>query len=50
MNFCACIGPIGTDPYCPCKMKREGLTHTPIWTEEKKEELREIFKKLTEEK
>lgn len=22
---CACMGPQGTDPYCPCRMQRKGL-------------------------
>jgi hypothetical protein len=23
--MCACLGPRGSDPYCPCIMKREGI-------------------------
>lgn len=28
MNLCACMGRIGSDPYCPCEMKRQGLKTT----------------------
>lgn len=50
MSLCACMGPIGKDPLCPCAMTRAGLTPTPLWTEEKKEELRKVFEKFNEEK
>lgn len=25
MRVCACMGAIGSDPYCPCEMERRGL-------------------------
>jgi len=28
MNLCACIGAIGNDPHCPCKMEELGLKCT----------------------
>lgn len=37
--FCACMGPIANDPYCPCEMKRRGLEPTNLWTPEKVAEL-----------
>jgi hypothetical protein len=39
LNLCACMGPIGDDLYCTCKMAREGLVPTNIWSDEKKAEL-----------
>jgi len=27
ISLCACIGPMYGEPYCACKMKREGLEH-----------------------
>lgn len=37
-NLCACMGPRGTDPFCPCEMRNKGLTPTPVtaggWTPE----------------
>lgn len=39
LNLCACMGRIGTDPYCPCEMRSRGLTPTRIWTDEKVAEL-----------
>lgn len=34
-NLCACMGPNGDDPYCPCEMDRRGLVATDPWTPEK---------------
>lgn len=48
MNLCACVGIIGTDQHCPCKMTALGLIPTPLWTEENKEELRSILDKFKE--
>lgn len=39
INPCACMGPIGNDPECPCRMRAKGLTPTEIWTPEAKAEL-----------
>jgi hypothetical protein len=24
-NLCACMGPQATDPYCPCRMRSQGI-------------------------
>lgn len=45
-KICACMGPIGEDPYCPCKMKQEGLTPTELWTPEKKAELESALSRM----
>lgn len=50
MNFCACIGPVGKDALCPCAMSRIGLTSTPLYSEETKEELREVLANIFKEK
>ena len=39
ISFCACMGKIGNDPYCPCEMRRKGLEPTNLWTEEEKARL-----------
>lgn len=39
ISFCACMGKIGNDPYCPCEMKSRGLEPTNLWTEEEKARL-----------
>ena len=31
---CACMGPQGDDPYCPCTMKEKGLKSSAEWTED----------------
>jgi len=46
MNPCACMGPIGNDPECPCRMRAKGLTPTPIWTPEAKAELKAAFEEI----
>lgn len=27
INLCGCLGPMYGEPYCPCRMKQEGLEH-----------------------
>ena len=44
-NLCACMGPIGDDLYCPCKMDQMGLVPTKIWTDENKAELISVLRK-----
>lgn len=45
---CACMGPQGTDPVCPCMMKSRGLEPSNQLTEKDKQRLNqalgEIFK------
>jgi hypothetical protein len=47
VSMCACMGPIGDDPHCPCKMQSLGLEPTPVWTPESTAQfhaaLREVF-------
>jgi hypothetical protein len=38
-NICACMGPQGGDPVCPCRMRAQGLQPSNQWTEEDKERL-----------
>lgn len=45
-NMCACMGPIGDDPMCPCAMRNAGLTPTEIWTPEKKAEFEAVMAKM----
>lgn len=42
--MCAFMGPQGNDPMCPCKMRQAGLEPTPVWTPEKREELKRALK------
>jgi hypothetical protein len=38
-GVCACMGRIGTDPFCPCEMKQKGLdtSHHQMTPEQLKE-------------
>ena len=36
---CACMGPQGNDPVCPCHMRAMGKEPTNTWTPEKLKEL-----------
>ena len=29
ISLCACMGPLGGEPYCPCEMERRGLPPAP---------------------
>lgn len=44
--MCACMGPIGDDPYCPCTMKLKGLEPTNLWTPEKIAELDKVLSNI----
>ena len=44
ISVCACMGPIGDDPYCPCKMESLGLPSSNVWTPEKIAELDRVLK------
>lgn len=43
IGLCACMGPVGADPHCPCKMRSMGLEPTNLWTPKKVEELKLFF-------
>lgn len=43
---CACLGPVGDDPYCPCDMRQRDLIPTSLWTPEKIAELRLTLDKM----
>lgn len=34
MSVCACVGPIGSDPVCPCRMREMGLSPTNQWNQQ----------------
>ena len=38
-NICACLGPQGNDPVCPCMMRSQGLEPSNQWTEEDRQRL-----------
>lgn len=46
MELCACMGPQGDDPVCPCAMRRQGLQPYNNWTPEKIEEFKAVLAKL----
>ena len=50
LSLCACMGPRGNDPHCPCKMYALGLEPTPVkpMTEEEREELKAAFQKIAD--
>ena len=43
---CACMGPQGSDPVCPCMMKSRGLEPSNQWTEEDKNRLHQALDKI----
>jgi hypothetical protein len=49
INVCACMGPQGNDPECPCKMKELGL-QSSVWTQEQidiiNQEAKEMLSKI----
>lgn len=45
IKLCACIGPVGNDPYCACKMQELGLKGDYEWSEEKIEEFKAVLEK-----
>ena len=45
---CACMGPQGDDPHCPCEMRQKGLEPTDPWTPEKVAELKEALRNMFE--
>jgi hypothetical protein len=54
LTICACMGPQGDDPVCPCAMRREGKQPSHgVWTtqdvEDMKDALGQIFKKILQE-
>jgi hypothetical protein len=50
ISMCACMGPVGDDPYCPCDMRRRGLVPTNPWTPEKIAELHRVLDKYSPER
>lgn len=47
LELCACMGPQGNEPYCPCGMRSRGLATSANWTQEEidamQKALEEIF-------
>lgn len=48
MALCACMGPQGSDPLCPCQMRAAGREPTPIWKPGDKEKLQRAMEVLLE--
>lgn len=46
INLCACMGPQGDDPYCPCEMEQKGLPCSNMWTDEDKVNLHAALSKM----
>jgi hypothetical protein len=46
LHACACMGPIGTDPYCPCVMEQHGLVPSSTWTEEERAALNKALNEM----
>lgn len=47
-GLCACIGSVGKDPYCPCRMKAMNLhgDFEKEWSDKKRKELGQALKKI----
>lgn len=46
MTVCACMGPQGSDPVCPCRMRAMGKEPSNQWTEEDRYRLTEVLKDI----
>ena len=46
MTVCACMGPQGSDPVCPCRMRAMGKQPSNQWTEEDRYRLTETLKDI----
>lgn len=47
LNICACMGPQNGEPYCPCKMRREGLETTGgKWTQEDIDQMQKALEEI----
>lgn len=47
-DLCACLGPQGNDPVCPCQMQQQGLVPSNQWTEDDKKELHRALSQVFE--
>lgn len=45
-NICACLGPQNGEPYCPCRMRREGLETSSQWAQEDIDALQKALAKI----
>lgn len=45
MTVCACMGPQGKDPVCPCRMRAMGKVPTG-WSEDDRYRLTEVLKDI----
>jgi len=43
MSACACMGPQGNDPVCPCRMRALGKEPSNQWTQEEKDRLNKVL-------
>lgn len=51
LKICACMGPQGNDPVCPCAMLREGKHPSHgVWTTQDVEDLKNAFRQIYEKK
>lgn len=46
VSACACMGPQGKDPVCPCRMRAMGKEPHNSWTPEKVKELNQVLGKV----
>ena len=43
MSACACMGPQGNDPVCPCAMRAMGKEPSNQWTQEEIDKLHKVL-------
>lgn len=43
LSACACMGPQGNDPVCPCRMRAAGKEPSNQWTQEDKDRLNKVL-------
>jgi hypothetical protein len=44
-TLCACMGPQGNDPHCPCTMEQMGLPHSGNMSDEERQQLTNAINK-----
>lgn len=42
------MGPQNGEPVCPCAMRAAGLETAPLWTDAKREQLRDVLRKVAD--
>lgn len=50
LNLCACMGPQNGEPYCPCRMVKEGLPTSGKWSQDDIDQMRKALAEIFDRK